>query len=132
MPIRPENRDRYPKSWKAMVAQAHERSGGRCECEGQCGINHGGRCIELNGKPHTQTGSTVVLTLAHRHGVPLEETSIERMFHACQRCHLLYDKDIHAANRFETIRGRKASGDLFGFNAREELDRRHAEEPDNG
>jgi hypothetical protein len=31
MPIRPENRRRYPKDWKAIVAQVRERSGDRCE-----------------------------------------------------------------------------------------------------
>lgn len=115
MPIRPENRGRYPKTWRDMVRQARERSGDRCECLGQCGLDHGGRCNVENHKPHPRTGSVVVLTLAHEHGVPLEETSIDRMFHACQQCHLRYDKHIHAANRRETIRARKATGDLFGL-----------------
>lgn len=91
MPIRPENRARYPKTWKQMVADARVRSGNRCECLGQCGLDHGGRCDALNGQPNPRTGSKVVLTLAHMHGVPLEETSIERMFHACQQCHNKYD-----------------------------------------
>lgn len=81
-----------------MVAQAADRSGGRCECDGKCGIPHeGGRCDAINGRPHPVTGSIVVLTLAHEHGVPLEETSIERMFHACQRCHNRYDAPMRAA-----------------------------------
>ncbi len=115
MPIRPENLGRYPKTWKSeMVPAARARSGDRCECKGQCGLEHeGDRCNVENGKPHPRTGSIVVLTLAHEHGVPLEETSIDRMFHACQQCHLRYDKHIHQANRRRTIRGRKASGDLF-------------------
>lgn len=98
MPIRAENRARYPKQWRAMVARASRRSGGRCECDGKCGLVHeGGRCDALNGEPHPVTGSLVVLTLAHEHGVPLEETSIERMFHACQRCHNRYDAPMRAA-----------------------------------
>jgi len=97
VPIRPENRARYPKTWRAMVAQAAHRSGGRCECDGKCGLSHeGGRCDAVNGLPHPVTGSIVVLTLAHEHGVPLEETSIERMFHACQRCHNRYDAPMRA------------------------------------
>jgi hypothetical protein len=97
MPIRAENRARYPKEWRIMVAQANRRSGGRCECDGKCGIKHpDGRCDALNGEPHPVTGSPVVLTLAHEHGVPLEETSIERMFHACQRCHNRYDAPMRA------------------------------------
>jgi len=98
MPIRPENRDRYPKSWKQMVEQARERSGNRCECDGKCGDTHeNDRCTAINGEPHPQTGSKVVLTLAHEHGVPLEETSIDRMFHACQRCHNKYDAPMRRA-----------------------------------
>lgn len=104
MPIRPENRARYPKSWKAMVAQARERSGNRCECDGKCGEDHGGRCSALNGAPHPATGSIVVLTLAHEHGVPLEETSIDRMFHACQRCHNRYDAPMRARGIRERAR----------------------------
>jgi hypothetical protein len=81
-----------------MVAAARERSGDRCECEGQCGLTHeGGRCDALNHRPHPRTGSEVVLTLAHRHGVPLEEKSIDRMFYACQQCHNRYDAPMRAA-----------------------------------
>lgn len=98
MPIRPENRARYPKTWKAMVEAARERSRNQCECVGQCGDEHeGGRCNALNGEPHPLTGSKVVLTLAHEHGVPLEEEAIDRMFHACQRCHNKYDAPMRRA-----------------------------------
>jgi hypothetical protein len=98
MPIRPENRARYPKTWKHMVAQAHRRSGGQCECDGRCGLVHDqGRCDALNGEAHPRTGSIVVLTLAHEHGVPLEEETIDRMFHACQQCHNKYDAPMRAA-----------------------------------
>lgn len=98
MPIRPENRKRYPKNWKAMVAQAHHRSGGRCECDGRCGLKHeDGRCDAINGLPHPRTGSIVVLTLAHFHGVPLEATEIDEMMHACQQCHNRYDAPMRAA-----------------------------------
>lgn len=98
MPIRPENRGRYPKSWPAMRAQAMNRAGNRCECDGKCGLVHdGGRCDAVHGEPHPVTASIVVLTLAHEHGVPLEETSIARMFMGCQRCHNRYDAPMRAA-----------------------------------
>lgn len=119
MPIRPENRARYPKSWKAMVAQARERSGDRCECDGKCGLTHdGGRCAALNGKPHPSTGSIVVLTLAHEHGVPLEETSIERMFHACQQCHNRYDAPMRRAGIQQRAREALGIRDMFETEAR--------------
>lgn len=113
MPIRPENLARYPKQWPAMVAQARERSGGRCECIGQCGIDHDGRCVARNGEIHPTTGSKVVLTLAHNHGVPLEETSIERMFHACQQCHNRYDAPMRRAGIKARAFAVRAIGDLF-------------------
>jgi hypothetical protein len=97
-----------------MVAAAAERSGGRCECDGKCGIAHaGGRCRAVNGEPHPFTGSVVVLTLAHEYGVPLEETSIERMFHACQRCHNRYDMPSRRAGMRE--RAFAAHKELFGW-----------------
>lgn len=41
MPIRPENKNRYPKNWKSeVVPRIRARSGNRCECTGQCGIKH--------------------------------------------------------------------------------------------
>lgn len=114
MPIRPENRDRYPKQWPQMVAAAAERSGGRCECDGKCGIAHpGGRCEAVNREPHPSTGSIVVLTLAHEHGVPLEETSIDRMFHACQRCHNRYDAPMRLAGIRHRQRAALGMQDLF-------------------
>ena len=115
MPIRPENKARYPKTWKAMVAQAAARSGGRCECDGKCGQAHeGGRCDAINRQPHPQTGSIVVLTLAHEHGVPLEETDIARMFHAAPRCHNRYDAPMRRAGIKERARAGSALADLFG------------------
>ena len=96
-----------------MVAQAAERSGGRCECDGKCGEDHGGRCAAVNGYPHPITGSKVVLTLAHEHGVPLEETSIEQMFHACQRCHNRYDAPMRRRGIRERAHAARAVGDFF-------------------
>jgi len=97
-----------------MVAAAGERSGGRCECDGKCGVEHDdGRCDAINGEPHPITGSRVVLTLAHEHGVPLEETSIDRMFHACQRCHNRYDAPMRRQGILERARAALEMADLF-------------------
>ena len=116
MPIRPENKKRYPprKVWQAMVEAARARGGDRCECDGRCGLDHeGGRCGALNHQPHPTTGSRVVLTLAHEHGVPLEETSIDRMFHACQQCHNRYDAPMRRAGIQQRAREASAIKDMF-------------------
>lgn len=54
MPIRPENRLRYPPDWKTVVVpRIRKRSEDRCECLGECGRQHGpdidGRCLRMNG-----------------------------------------------------------------------------------
>lgn len=96
MPIRPENRARYPKDWKAISLRIRfERAGGRCECTGECGRERcADRCDAEHGKPHPVTGSIVILTTAHRND-PIEDCRDENLFAACQACHLLYDLPRH-------------------------------------
>jgi hypothetical protein len=110
MPIRPENRKRYPQDWKAITAEVRERAGNRCECEGECGRGtHEGRCPNVNGGAAYGTGSKVVLTTAHldhtpeNNGVPGDRPNLKSM---CQGCHLHYDKDHHA----ETARNTRRAG----------------------
>lgn len=40
MPIRPENRTRYPANWREIRARIMERADNRCECRGECGHEH--------------------------------------------------------------------------------------------
>lgn len=96
MPIKPENRARYPKDWKKIVARIRERSGNRCE--GSPAYPH---CDIENGKTHPLTGSIVVLTVAHLDHVP-ENCAEDNLRHWCQRCHLTYDAKHHAANARRT------------------------------
>lgn len=108
MPIRPENRGRYPKDWKAISARIRfDRAEGRCECTGHCGREHGGRCDAKHGEPHPETGSTVVLTTMHLDHEP-EHCDDDNLLAGCQRCHNLYD----APKRREGMRerARVASG----------------------
>lgn len=52
MPIKPENRARYPADWKLRSRFVRlVRARGRCEW-----------CGAVNGQPHPVTGSKVVLT----------------------------------------------------------------------
>lgn len=106
MPIRPENRDRYPKDWREISLRIRTvRAAGRCECEGECGRGtHGqGRCPNLNGQPAYGTGSKVVLTVAHLDHTP-EHSDDANLRAMCNGCHLHYDREHHAQTRAETRR----------------------------
>jgi hypothetical protein len=108
MPIRPDQRARYPKEWKAVSLRIRERAGNRCE--GAPGIYDD--CRAENGKPHPVTGSRVVLTVAHMDHQP-ENVADANLRALCQRCHLTYDAKHHARNAHSTRRNRCAAGDLF-------------------
>lgn len=91
MPIRPENRDRYPADWPDISKRIRfDRAGGRCECDGRCGL-HTERCTARNREPHPVTGSKVVLTVAHLDHA-LECHDDDNLAAMCQRCHLIYDR----------------------------------------
>lgn len=135
MPIRPENKARYPKDWKAISKRIRHRARNRCECKGECGLQHfrvkdrggaqidlipslafgvrGYRCQAVNGKPHPTTKATVVLTVAHLNHCP-EDCSDANLRAWCQRCHNRYDAPVRAAGIKERRRAKQAIGDLFG------------------
>jgi hypothetical protein len=99
-PIRPENRDRYPREWPAISWRIrHDRAKDRCECMGECGRDtHDGRCPNRNGQPAYGTGSRVVLTVAHLNYTP-EDCDDDNLRAMCQACHLHYDRGHHAETR---------------------------------
>jgi hypothetical protein len=96
MPIRPENRNRYPSNWHETSLRIRTiRAAGRCECTGECGRGtHTGRCPNRNGQPAYGTGSRVVLTVAHLDHTP-EHSDDANLRAMCQGCHLHYDRDHH-------------------------------------
>ena len=134
MPIRKENRDRYPSDWKAISQRVRfDRAGGRCECEGECGLRHvvndegaqldlppscwipsvpGGRCAAMNGEKHPTTKSVVVLTVAHLDHTP-ENCDNDNLKAMCQRCHNSYDAPMRRRGILERERIKRATGDLF-------------------
>lgn len=94
MPIKKENKDRYPKEWKQIRASILERAHNRCEF---CGVeNHTYRMNE-------RTGSLayIVLTIAHMNHCP-EDCSPENLRALCQRCHNKYDAEHRAETRKKT------------------------------
>lgn len=109
MPIRPENRARYPADWKAISARIRfDRAGGQCECDGRCGRERcRPRCTAKHGEPHPVTGSKVILTTAHLSD-PIEDCRDANLMAMCQACHLLYDMALHVANARETRKRKRA------------------------
>ncbi|MGV9742824.1 hypothetical protein [Nocardia farcinica] len=109
MPIRPENRGRYPAAWRAISDWVRfTRARGRCECRGECGrppvhLAGDGRCPNEHGQRSHHTGSPVVLTTAHLDHTP-EHCEPENLRAMCQGCHLHYDRDRHAETRAATRR----------------------------
>ncbi|NCN09717.1 MAG: hypothetical protein GW938_07725 [Leptospira sp.] len=101
MPIRPENKERYPSNWKEISYRIRfERAEGFCEW---CGAE--------NYKPHPITGSKVILTTAHINHIP-EDCRDENLAALCQRCHLNHDRHIHIKNRRENREKRRLEKEL--------------------
>lgn len=131
----------YPPDWKAISLRVRARSGGQCECEGECGAHTGTRCEAVNGvlgHRERSTGrwkrfgahrdeaewtkpSLVVLTVAHLHKGPCADHHAAgvkcgdpaHLKAMCQGCHLRYDLDHHTARRKQNRFAKKAAGDLF-------------------
>ena len=140
MPIRPENRGRYPPDWPQIVARIQRRAGNRCE---QCGVENGalgGRLRDGTWLPARSLGEgmrgllwpkpgqeascgagaqferlriiRIVCTTAHLDHQP-ENCTDENLRYWCQRCHLRYDAQHHAQTAWSARRAGRAVGDLF-------------------
>lgn len=142
MPIRPENRHRYPADWRAISAAIKERASDACEA---CGapnrqmIRRGttpdgyplwreaeatayengysaitGAEVEDSGLDTCDWGNPVrvILTVAHLDHQP-ENCDPSNLRAWCQRCHNLYDAPMRAAGRRLRARMAAAAGDLF-------------------
>jgi len=88
MPIRPELRALYPPDWPEISRRIRfERAGNCCE-----------KCGAENYKPHPETGSRVVLTVAHLDHDPGNNDE-KNLAALCQACHNRHDGPKRAANR---------------------------------
>ena len=86
MPIKPENKNRYPKNWKEIRRDILARANNKCEF---CGIEN--YTIREN-------GSLVVLTIAHLDQTP-ENCDYSNLRALCQKCHNNYDMPFRVKNR---------------------------------
>jgi len=137
MPIKPENRGRYPANWKDIRAAILARAGNCCE---KCKVANGSRIARGDDRfadtymtadaevYSAETGESlgqmrmdeykvknmvdIVLTIGHIDHVP-ENCAPENLRAWCQRCHLRYDAAHHAETARATRHGRKAMADLF-------------------
>ena len=137
MPIRPENRDRYPDDWKAISQRVRDEAGQKCEW---CGAPNG--ALIARGKGHdagtymmprgetfdAKTGkylgisrgseynvdriTKVVLTVAHLDHQP-ENCARDNLRALCQRCHNLYDAPMRRRGIADRAKAACAVGDFF-------------------
>ncbi len=121
MPIKTENRHRYPPNWRAIRAAILERAGDRCE---QCGIPNRAWRNNATGQWTKDAGLTeawrldgdkiacIVLTVAHLDHAP-EHNDPANLRALCQRCHNRHDAPHRRQTARQTRRAGKALGDLF-------------------
>ncbi|HVY12115.1 MAG TPA: hypothetical protein VHB73_00960 [Alphaproteobacteria bacterium] len=137
MPIRPENKARYPKNWSEISARIRfDRAGGRCECTGECGLDHEKeyenfepeflydprtdaklgspqRCIAIHHALHPITQAKVILTTAHLPGKEIEECGDDDIKGMCQRCHNRMDARMRQAGIRIRAHACRAVRDMF-------------------
>lgn len=125
MPIRPENRNRYPADWSQIRTLLLARANSCCEW---CGAPHGmdifravadpGRWLSaeflLSGEhdvdldEYADRPVRVVLTVAHLCD-PIEDCRLANLALLCQRCHNRFDAPARSHNAAAT-RLRKRNG----------------------
>lgn len=108
MPIRPENKARYPADWGRISVTIKCRAGWKCEQVDAYGV----RCGAVHGEPHPITGSRVVLTVAHLDHQP-ENCAEGNLLAMCQRCHNTYDAPMRRAGIKERARAAMGIDDLL-------------------
>lgn len=104
MPIRPENKARYPKDWKIRSRFVRfVRAQNKCEW---CGAE--------NYQPHPITGSKVVLTTAHVFDDRPEAASLLNLAALCQKCHNAHDAGARRERRKARLEAESGQQALWG------------------
>lgn len=134
MPIRPENKARYPKNWKEISQKKRDAAGNKCEwCQAPNRTLiyrfDTGEWMEMSGEVHdAATGEylgmcrgseapkgrfvEIVLTVAHLDHTP-ENNDDDNLAALCQRCHNRYDQPMRIEGRRKREREKLACADLF-------------------
>lgn len=124
MPIRPENRDKYPPDWKAIRERIRDRAGDRCEWCGVAnhsigfrykgglfhhapGLQPGKRTLSVRGESAEVNIFRIVCTVAHVHDPDPANCDDENLAFLCQRCHLTHDAKLHAERAAATRLAKK-------------------------
>jgi hypothetical protein len=137
MPIKPENKHRYPTDWPQIRARILQRARYSCEW---CGVRNGawgwrdnvgkfhpvrkGPILDLYPRderprpPFTMQSTDgplkiieIVLTIAHLDHTP-ENCAADNLKAGCQRCHLQYDQPHHKVTAYMTRRARRHTLEL--------------------
>lgn len=124
MPIKAENKARYPKDWKFIRAAVLLRANHMCE---RCGAPNGATVMRFDAMPVVWALATllaaelerngldldawrdpikIVLTIAHLDHVP-EHCEMSNLLALCQKCHLDHDRPHHQREAAKTRRARK-------------------------
>ena len=90
MPIKAENKGRYPSNWKDIRNDILSRANNRCEF---CGVENHTYRKNAQGKM-----IRVVLTIAHLDHTP-ENCDPSNLRALCQKCHNAYDAPHRAETR---------------------------------
>jgi hypothetical protein len=135
MPIKPENRARYPKDWPDVRNRILERARYRCEHEGckaahrelgywrdgewvplprtlrEAGFDRAGQIVACSDGTDIKI-IMIVLTIAHLDHTP-ENCADENLRAWCQRHHLAYDSQHHKQTAYATRKAAAMTPDLF-------------------
>lgn len=96
--------EKYHPQWKDISRQIKEQAEWKCE-----GTTRFPNCEAKHGEEHPETGSKVILTVAHMdHTTTNDDPSNLRAL--CQRCHLDWDRADNAV-KAEKTRKKKQYGD---------------------
>ena len=104
MPIKPENRHRYPPNWHQIRAAILDRAKDRCERCGvpnHCHVQRPPGCHWTKARPEDEGAVWIVLTVAHLDHQP-ENNDPANLLALCQKCHLRHDAPHHRANARRT------------------------------